>query len=270
MLGIYPNLSNEDYHAHDSISRSKLMDFAVSPYHYWAMHLNPERPEKKITDAMEFGTAFHTLILEPDLFVEKYAVYPPKILLKDAGEAAYRAYKATCEAFNTSGRIILNDADRLTLIGMAKALDAHPNARELIDGSTKEQSYFWKDKESGLIVKSRPDILHSNMIVDLKTCRDASPRGFQRAMVEGGYHIQGAMIQDAVQGIENRFIENVINICVETSYPYAIGIYIISEEALAVGREKYKGLLLDLSHCIVHNKWNTLEPQTIGLPAWST
>ena len=64
----------------------------------------------------------------------------------------------------------------------------------------KSKNHFsWKDEDSGLIVKARPDVLHDNMIVDLKTIRDASVHSYQRDMVDGWYHVQGAMIRDAVR-----------------------------------------------------------------------
>ena len=31
-----------------------------------------------------------------------------------------------------------------------------------------EQSFFWQDPATGLLLKARPDILHEDMIVDLK------------------------------------------------------------------------------------------------------
>ena len=82
MLGVYRNLSNEEYHNHkESISRSALMDFQKSPYTYWAKHLNPYRPKKVTTPQMDLGTAFHTLILEPERFNEEYVMKTIPLLL---------------------------------------------------------------------------------------------------------------------------------------------------------------------------------------------
>src|SRR5690606_32160586 len=59
-----------------------------------------------------------------------------------------------------------------------------------------EQSKRWRDGESGLTLKCRPDIVCDEMIVDLKTCRDASPQGFARAAADLGYHRQHAFYVD--------------------------------------------------------------------------
>ncbi len=267
--GIYKDLSSEDYHNDkQSLSRSSLKDFDVSPYHYWALHLNPDRPEKKRTDAMIFGSAFHTYILEPHLFKAEYAVEPEKKMLKYDGEEAYRAYKNECEALEKSDKIVLSAKDMWKLVEMKLALHRDPRTMELIRGAEIEKSFFWEDKESGLIVKSRPDILHKNMIVDLKTCSDASPRGFQNAMVSGWYHVQAGMIRDAVRELEGRDIPNCICINVESDYPFHVSIYPIAEEAIETGQREYKELLLNLKECQVKGFWPDHDIQTIGLPTW--
>ena len=55
------DLTNEDYHARPELSKSSLDRIHKSIDHY-------EAPWKPPTDKMKMGTAFHTLILEPELF----------------------------------------------------------------------------------------------------------------------------------------------------------------------------------------------------------
>jgi hypothetical protein len=88
-------------------------------------------------------------------------------------------------------------------------------------------------------------------------------------MVDYGYHIQFAMIRDAVEIIEGRRINNCINIVIETKYPYNMAIYIIDEFALDEGQVKYKQLCLDLKNAIAENKWSDFGIQEIGLPKWA-
>lgn len=268
--GVYTDLTSEDYHADKhSISRSALMDFNVTPYTYWAKHLNPDRPKKDATPAMSFGTAFHTLILEPKLFNEQYAVLPEAVKLKDVGREIYDNYKRNTEKMENSGKIILTQQEFNTLRAMELKILSNEKAMNLIRESRIENSFFWQDEDSGLIVKARPDILHSNMIVDLKTCFDASPRSFQRSMMDGGYHIQGAIIREGVRVLEDNTIDNVINICIETKYPHNMGIYPIEKEAIDAGHIKFKQLLVDLKHAIVHNEFIDYGIQSIGLPSWA-
>ncbi len=270
--GCYSDISNEEYHADKNyLSRSSLMDFAQSPYTYWAKHLNPDRPcQEKNTPAINLGKAFHTMMLEPHLFDEGFAVKLPRVLLKDVGRETYDAFKKKEAEIELSSKVILTDDEFLLLANMRLKFESNEQAMQLIRDARIENSFFWKDEHSGLLLKARPDILHENMIVDLKTCADASPRAFQNAMVLGGYHVQGAMIRDAVEAIEGRRINNVINICIETKYPYNMAIYIIDEYAIDEGQVKYKNILLDLKNAIVHNTYQDYGIQTIGLPKWAT
>ena len=219
---------------------------------------------------MQFGTAFHTLMLEPELFDKTYVMKPEPVFLKDVGREAYEAYKGILAHLESCGSIVLSVIEWETLMAMREVINANENAMQLIRDSRIENSFFWQDEHSGLLVKARPDILHENMIVDLKTCADASPRAFQNSMVLGGYHVQGAMIRDAIEAIEERRINNVINICVETKYPHNIAIYIIDEYAIDAGQVKYKNILLELKNAIEYNSWVDFGIQTIGLPKWAT
>ena len=268
--GCYTELSNENYHAIKShLSRSAIMDYDKSPYTYWAKHLNPNRPIKDATPQMELGTAFHTLILEPLRFNEEYVMKPTPVLLKDVGREAYDAYKGVCDYIEKSGQRVLSFDDWHNLMAMKAKLESNDQAMQLIRDCRIENSFFWEDEHSGMLLKARPDILHDNMIVDLKTCSDASPRAYQMEMVKYGYHVQGAMIRDGVDVCEGRRINNVINICVETKYPHNMAIYIIDEFAIDEGQVKYKNILLDIKNAIQENSYGDDGIQTIGLPRWA-
>ena len=266
--GIYPDLSNKDYHADAALSRTGIMCFEESAYKFWANYVSVMKPEHKPTDAMILGSAFHTLILEPHLFDDIYIMEPEKLLLKDVGRIMYEKYKDLLTFLENSKHEVISNKNWKTLEEMADSLRNHKEAWELIEGAIYERSYFWKDESSGLMVKSRPDLLHKNMIVDLKTCTSASSHAYQRSMVDGGYHIQGAMVRDALRKLENRDVSNVINVCVETKYPYAIGIKIISEHALNYGENEYKKALLEIKQCQTSSCWPTYEIETVDLPHW--
>ena len=85
-----------------------------------------------------------------------------------------------------SKKTILSNEDFQLLSDMGMlSLYFNKKVTELLSDGEIEKSFFWEDKGSQLIVKARPDILHENMIIDLKTISDASFNSFQRAMVEG-------------------------------------------------------------------------------------
>lgn len=69
--GIYDDLPAADYHRGPGISKSGLDLIHRSPLHYAAARAaandNP-------TPSQVLGTAFHALLLEPDLFARRYAL----------------------------------------------------------------------------------------------------------------------------------------------------------------------------------------------------
>lgn len=268
--GFYTGLSNEDYHANkESISRSSIMDFKKSPRNYWAKHLNPNRPAKEIKASWEFGTAFHTLILEPEIFEKTYYVLPEKVLLKEVGKKAFKEYKKAEKEVHDTNKKLLSCSDGKRLSAMQYALYKNERALQLITDGIYESSFFWKDDPTDLMIKARPDILNHNAYIDLKTIDDAAADNFQKEMVKYGYHIQAAMVKDGVKQVTGEVIKACINICVEKTYPYSVAIYIIDEEAIDIGKMIYKSLLLDLQACIITNDFMDYPIQTIGLPRWA-
>lgn len=283
----YPSLSNEEYHDNAAISRSGILMFSQSPYKFWAHYLNPLRPPKKSTPAMEFGTAFHTFILEPNEFDKRYILEPeylkspPRVLLKNVGRPGYEAYKAekakidfinerTQENFleSSESKVVLTRNDYELLLAMQSSITTIEGVKQLIEGALYEHSFIWEDKESGLMLKARPDILHANMIVDLKTIANASTSYYRSVMTNEMYHIQGAIIQDGIREVQGRDIPNVINICCEKDYPYQIGVKIIGEKSLDIGRTQYKNILMEMKKCFDTDVWPSYEPETVELPNW--
>lgn len=265
--GVYPNLSSEAYHADkNSLSRTSILDFKHSAKRYWSKHLNADRPIEEENDDFNFGTAFHTLILEHDTFVKEYGVKPKHVTIKDSGREAHEEHKKFL-AENSHKKWLKKETYDL-LMAMQATLKGNERGMKLIQDAVYECSFFWEDKDTGLMLKARPDILQSGIYIDLKTISDATSHNYQREMVKYGYHIQAAMVRDAVLELQGEKMNAAINICVEKKYPCSIGIYIIDEAAIDAGEAEYKATLVDIKHAIVHNYFPDLEIQTIGLPAW--
>ena len=83
---IIENLSNDEYHSdHKSVSNSMLKILSRSPaaLHHYMIN------EKKQSDAMIFGSAFHKFILERDDFEEEFIVAPKVDRRTKEGKAAW-------------------------------------------------------------------------------------------------------------------------------------------------------------------------------------
>lgn len=272
MLGIYKDLNIEDYHGDvDSISRSSVMELKKSPWHYWNAYLNPNKPKKEPSDAMNFGSAFHTLVLEPDLFDKQFIVAPERLLLKEVGRDRYQQYKSELEEAEAalSGKILLTTKQHDTLNRMRESVLKHEQASLILKDAEVEQSLFWLDEHTGIKCKIRPDIWQASIIADLKTTDDASESSFQRAMVDYGYHVQAAMIREGVREVIGYDIKNIVFIAVEKKFPYSTVTYIIDDIALEYGLVEFKNQLLKLKSCRESNIWESYENKVISLPNWA-
>lgn len=289
MIGIFPNLSNADYHGHKgSVSRSGLMEFKRSPYHYWAAYLNPEKPPQEASNALIFGDALHTLVLEPESFLERYIVEsepfakPEKQpLLRDVGRDAFEAakkriaaQKAAIEAEKEEfiarafGRTIIDEKMFSNLNSIVSSIRSNKHAAETVVGGLVEHSLFWIDKETGVLCKVRPDIWHDNYIADLKSTISADERSFQNTIATYGYHIQAAMQREGIRELTGKDIENFVFIVCEKNYPFCVVPYILDSAAMDKGREEFKSLLRDFKECLDRNEWPSYETKTISLPGW--
>jgi exodeoxyribonuclease VIII len=71
--GIYPDISNADYHGGPGVSKSLLDLIERSPAHLKAA-LDAPREDRVPTAAQAIGTAFHALVLEPKVFATEYTL----------------------------------------------------------------------------------------------------------------------------------------------------------------------------------------------------
>lgn len=271
--GIYANISNAGYHASEGLSSSNIKDLNKSAAHYKASLAD----ESEETAEMRFGTIVHTLILEPDrvkalIHVGLYNTRRGKDFeqaLKD-GDG-----KLVCneEEFNRASECVEAFREQAT---------SHPYINgekfKLLDG-IKEHSFYWICKDTGLLLKARPDNIHpSGVIVDIKTCRDASPDGFQRAIAEYQYHISAAHYLEGVQrssinhptipslGMPTQFAF----ICIESKPPYAVATYFLSADAIELGRQEVRAALEKYTNACTTGQWDAYpkEMVEINLPGW--
>jgi len=263
-VGVYKDLDIEAYHSTDGLSRSGLMEFKKSPSHYWNAYLNENAPAREATDAMVFGNAFHTMVLEPNTFDQRYAILP---------EGIDRRTKQGKEDFadfmsKSIGKTVIKGDQLETLRQMQQSVYKHPQAWDLISGALYEHSLFWNDPHTGVKCKTRPDIWHHNMTADLKTISSADERTFQRAMVQHGYHFQAAMNREGIFHNDGKDIKNHTFICVEKEFPFMVAVYILDHTVIDYAHVEFKKLLTSFAECKQNNDWKGYETKTIFLPNW--
>ena len=249
-------ISNADYHADPAISASQLKEISRSPFHYWKRYVDPDRSPLKPTAAMRFGSLVHCAVLEPKELLQRYALAPDR---------RTKEGKAIADKMLADGIEPVNDNDFEQALSMAAAVHSHQTASLLLTNGQAEQSFWWDDVATRLRCKCRPDLFDGELIVDLKTCVDASPAGFGKAIANFGYQLQAAHY------LAGTLAKRFIFVAVEKVYPFAVGVYELDAEALVHGSIARHNALQRVQDCRAVGEWPgyTDGIQTLQLPGWA-
>ena len=225
------DMTSDDYHSHPAISNSNLAAARQSGRHFLDQK---EGPPRASTAAFVFGTLFHATAL-PGENVDQIAVRMPEGLKKTTKEG--KAFISSNE-----GKIIVNAADAFAIDQMMLSMLEHPFSASLIKGDLpgkSEQSFFAVEPETELEIKCRPDFILDDysLIIDLKTTLDASPKGFQRSLVNYQYFVQAAWYLDVVEMETGRRPEAFVFVAVEKQRPFNVGVYCADEQMIQVGKQ---------------------------------
>jgi exodeoxyribonuclease VIII len=227
-------LSIEAYHKEvEALSKTNLDAIHQSYQHYLASKEERSPLCGNIPKCLVEGQALHCLVLTPTQFNNEFSVLPALNRRTREGKALY-------DQIVSQGKPVVSAATFGRLEAMGGSILNHPTSILLKDG-VEESSYIWKDPDTDLLCKCRPDYLRSTVIVDIKTCQDASYDSFQRDIIDHRYHVQGAYFIDGVSATLNDKIKrDFVLIAVEKSPPFAVAAYKLDGEALEIGRDEYK------------------------------
>lgn len=187
------DIDDPGYFRLKSIDQSQLKQFLKNPAD-WAYHrLNDDH---KPTDAMKFGTAFHAYLLGTSDVVS----LPEGESFRSKDNQKWRDEQLE------AGNIIVSYNDMQLLKRMKEGIEQtslmpeYPDYMEIIEQGTKEQCIEWKDRQTGLMLKAKPDLIPvgTDYLVDLKTVQKADAESFAKEVINYGYHIQTVFYRAAV------------------------------------------------------------------------
>ena len=187
------DIDDPGYFRLKSIDQSQLKQFLKNPAD-WAYHrLNDDH---KPTDAMKFGTAFHAYLLGTSDVVS----LPEGESFRSKDNQKWRADQLE------AGNIIVSYNDMQLLKRMKEGIEQtslmpeYPDYMEIIEQGTKEQCIEWKDRQTCLMLKAKPDLIPAgtDYLVDLKTAQKADAESFAKEVINYGYHIQTVFYRAAV------------------------------------------------------------------------
>ena len=246
-------LPMEAYRAAPGISKLALDIFHDCLADYEA-YLDGRLPSRT-TDAMEYGTLLHALVLdEPLRFHVHPATYGP-----DAKK--WNNSATECKEWNAahSDRAVLSPAEATALNATASAVRRDPKAKRLLDAAElTEASCFVTDAATRLRLKGRPDIIGPDFICDLKTAADASTWAFAGSIGKYRYHVQAAMYR-RILGQLGRDTKHWYFIVVESGSWPRVNVRRLTDLAIVQGEVDLESDLAQLQECMEDGCWPGLS-----------
>ena len=216
----------------------------------------------KQTKAMADGTAVHAFFLERDKFDSDFVIKPADMRLNTKVGKEW--------ALENQSKIIIDSELGNNLYEMEKSFMDSP-ARLIYDKQGQsELSYFWDDL--GLVKgKCRPDWISNdgNIVVDIKTTTDASPKGFQKSIANWGYHLQLGWYLRGLQKL-GLPAKEFIFIAIEKTPPFSVGVYRANKEMITYANDEINNLVYDIDESLKSDDFPDYTPEILdlGLPNW--
>lgn len=254
-----------------SISSSGLRTiFNQSAAHYWCTSpMNPERVIPKEEAHFILGRAAHHLLLGEDAFSTLFIVRPEKWDSWRTNDA--KAWKSDQE---NAGRTVLIPQQIEIIRGMAKSLSQNALVRVGLLNGEVEQSLVWKDKETGIYCKSRPDCIpnDSGDVADLKTTTDVGYDELSRTIGMCGYHMQAALVGEGFKTVFKRPMTSFSLCFVEKEPPYCVRVVTLKDCDLQRGAKANRAALRIFADCLEKGVWpgpgDADEASFIEIPVW--
>jgi exodeoxyribonuclease VIII len=267
-IGLRHGLGIEEYHAGPGISKTGLDDIDRSPAIFHALHLDPSRPTPKERPGQLEGDLTHCATLEPAEIKKRYAI-------SAYTSRATKEWKAW-EASLPPGLTAIKSAQYGAAMRQAESIRRLPEVREALERGRAEVSAYWADPETGVLCRCRPDWAHpcgesGVILLDVKTCGDASPREFARQAARKRYEVQDAFYSEGYGMASGLEVLAFIFVAVESEWPYAASAVMLADESRAAGHRAAHRNLSTYAQCLAASNWPGYGDaiQIINLPAWA-
>jgi hypothetical protein len=257
---IYADIPNEVYHSEVGISSSTLRKFGHSQLH-------AINEEQKTTDAMNFGTAAHYMLVEGEVvFNQEVAVL--------MGSPYTKAYKENKADMLERYSCVIKETELNHIKGMKENIIDEANMYLQADDKLPEASFFWY--EDKVLCKCRPDLicppfkgLHKPgeiYVVDYKTTKSCDPKQFADSVKYWGYDMQAAWYRRGMEKAGYN-VKEFAFVAQEKFPPYASKVFIITDEQMDEAWSKMQGYLddynkyLDTGKVSIYNSENVVTLQ---------
>ena len=272
--GVHTDISIEDYHAdcdYLSATNIKWARKSLSEFHYnMSKKVNGEEQERK--SHFDFGNVFELALCDPKgAFVEKVVIREDDMWVSEARNAQpdikvlrnSKTYQERSKEFerNINGRYVINDIGKESyecIEHMIESCIKDKIINALLANMEYQVSCFWEDPETGIKLKTRPDICKrkNNVIVNVKTLDDGSPQSFSRELAKYDYPLQATIEMRGViaSGLMDHVDKYFWLVC-EKSPPYNATIYNFDQKDWGYCDDELNYLLVKLKKAKEQNLW---------------
>lgn len=241
-----------EYHAdRDALSCSLLKPLLISPAHFQAALL----AHNTSSDAMDFGTLVHLLVLQPREVANEVAVFPG---VANRRKEEYKQFEA-----KFTDRLIVDEPTFASARRVAgKVMDTRHKGRRLqlfMEESIMEATIYFTEPTTGLRMRIRMDAFHPDITFDLKSTRFGAPRAFARDALDKDYDLQ-AIIYSLGQCLYegSKSPKPFVFIAAETCAPHSVSTLAASSAFLDNGAKKFQACVGAFQACTETGYWPDL------------
>ena len=294
--GIY-NISIEDYHADKTWNsatglkhaRRSMAEYRLFLDGYW---------DDNTASHFDYGNSVELFLIDPKGFLEKVAIAPTHKWVEDAlaenpklvnpkASAVYKKLAAQFYEANSEKYIIDEIGEKesyQSLQVQAARCFADKYIQQMFVDIDYQSSCYWIDKETGLQMKCRPDIVkkdrtggNHNTVINMKTMLDASPNAFAMKVVEYDWPLQACVeIEGVLQSGLLDQVDHYFWLALEKDAPFNVQLYEFNASDLEVLRDEYHYLLNNIKKCKDADVWpgygaiadNDYGILSVTLPPW--
>lgn len=270
---VLDGLPNALYHGTKAlISKSALDLFDRSPAHFhYAVH-NPLPPEEPGDREEHFiiGSAFHSYVLEPDVFAREFVVLPD---FGDMRSSRNRAMRDKWLDDKHPGKDPLTARQMAVVNGMRDGLYRNMRIRRALENGSPEVTCAVRCPHTGLLRKCRWDWLSEaeGIAIDLKSARDGRPDIWRREAATRRYNVQDTYYTETGK-LCDIDIDGMGFAVVEKEPPYASGLYTLDATARLAGEMHYMRELEGIAERCQTNRWESYgdDAMELELPPYAT
>lgn len=223
------------------------------------------------TDSKDWGALMDALVLQPHKFKERWAVTPENYQ-NDKGEVKPWNWNANaCKDWRQQQiesdipveRIVkaTDYQDALTALvklnsDIARPIIMQSDKQVLVRGEYFDEATQIMVPLKGLIDAVPPlSSPWAKSLVDFKTAASAMPVAWKKAVFQHGYHVQAALYLDLYVKATGEDRCDFRHVVQENYAPWQVGLHLLSQEFLELGRRTYLSALALYCQCLASNEW---------------